>query len=55
MRFFSYKDPEQHTREQNPKVRSILDRQEVSVRGIRLDMGSGLLDEVKSYTKESVT
>jgi carbonic anhydrase len=56
MRFFSYKDPEQHTREQIQKVRSHpWIAKEVSVRGFVLDMESGLLTEVKAIPKESVT
>jgi carbonic anhydrase len=49
MRFFSYQDPEQHTREQIEKVRSHtwID-QEVPVRGFVLDMETGLLKEVEA-------
>jgi carbonic anhydrase len=47
MRFFSYQDPEQHTREQIEKVRSHpwIDA-EVPVRGFVIDMATGLLSEV---------
>jgi carbonic anhydrase len=56
MRFFSYKDPEQHTREQIEKVRSHpWIAKEVPVRGFVLDMESGLLREVEATPKESVT
>jgi carbonic anhydrase len=46
-RFFSYQDPEQHTREQIEKVRSHpwIDA-EVPVRGFVIDMATGLLSEV---------
>jgi carbonic anhydrase len=48
MRFFSYEDPEQHTREQIEKVRSHpWIAKEVPVRGFVLDMGTGLLSEVQ--------
>ena len=47
MRFFSFKDPEQHTREQIEKVRSHpWIAKEVPVRGFVLDMVTGLLKEV---------
>jgi carbonic anhydrase len=56
MRFFSYKDPDQHTREQIEKVRSHpWIAKEVSVRGFVLDMESGLLREVEATPKETVT
>jgi carbonic anhydrase len=56
MRFFSYKDPDQHTREQIEKVRSHpWIAKEVSVRGFVLDMESGLLREVEATPKESIT
>jgi carbonic anhydrase len=47
MRFFAYRDPEQHTREQIEKVRSHpwIDA-EVPVRGFVIDMATGLLSEV---------
>jgi carbonic anhydrase len=52
MRFFSYKDPEQHTREQIEKVRSHpWIAKEVPVRGFVLDMETGLLREVKAIPK----
>jgi carbonic anhydrase len=47
MRFFAYKDPEEHTREQIAKVRSHpWIAKEIPVRGFVLDMGTGLLKEV---------
>jgi carbonic anhydrase len=49
MRFFSYQDPEQHTREQIEKVRSHpWIAREVPVRGFVLDMETGLLSEVEA-------
>src|ERR1700744_4490313 len=47
MRFFSFKDPEQHTREQMEKVRSHpwIDKK-VAVRGFVLNMETGLLKEI---------
>lgn len=56
MRFFSYKDPEQHTREQIEKVRSHpWIAKEVPVRGFVLDMETGLLREVEAIPKQSAT
>ena len=47
MRFFSYKDPEQNTREQIKKVRSHpWISKDVLVRGFVFDMETGLLSEV---------
>jgi carbonic anhydrase len=47
MRFFSYKDPEQHTREQMKKVRSHpWIAKEVPVRGFIFDVETGLIKEV---------
>lgn len=47
MRFFSYKDPEQHTREQIKQVRSHpWISKEVPVRGVVFDMETGRLKEV---------
>ena len=47
MEFFSYQDPEQHTREQIEKVRSHpWIAKEVPVRGFVLDMETSLLSEV---------
>jgi carbonic anhydrase len=47
MRFFSFNDPEQHTREQIEKVRSHpWIAEEVPVRGFVLNMETGLLKEV---------
>jgi carbonic anhydrase len=49
MRFFSFKDPEQHTREQIKKVRSHpWIAKDVAVRGFVFDMETGLLSEVKA-------
>jgi carbonic anhydrase len=49
MKFFSYQDPEQHTREQIEKVRSHpWIAKEVPVRGFVLDMDTGLLSEVSA-------
>jgi carbonic anhydrase len=49
MQFFSYHDPEQHTREQIEKVRSHpWIAIEVPVRGFVLDMETGLLSEVEA-------
>jgi carbonic anhydrase len=49
MRFFSYKDPEQNTREQIKTVRSHpwIDK-DIPVRGFVLDMETGLLSEVEA-------
>jgi carbonic anhydrase len=52
MRFFSYKNPEQHTREQIEKVRSHpWIAKEVPVRGFVLDMEAGLLREIVVVAK----
>jgi carbonic anhydrase len=49
MRFFSYKDPDQHTREQINRVRSHpWIAKEVPVRGFVFDMETGLLREVQA-------
>ena len=49
MRFFSYKDPEQNTREQIKKVRSHpWISKDVPVRGAIFDVATGRLREVKS-------
>jgi carbonic anhydrase len=54
MRFFSYKDPEQHTREQIEKVRSHpWIAKEVQVRGFVLDMETGLLKEVEAVKQQN--
>jgi carbonic anhydrase len=54
MRFFSYKDPEQHTREQIKKVRSHpWIAKEVPVRGFVLDMETGLLREVEAVPQQT--
>src|SRR5271166_5256971 len=48
MRFFSYKDPEQNSREQIKKVRSHpWISKEVPVRGVIFDVATGKLREVK--------
>jgi carbonic anhydrase len=48
LRFFSYKDPEQHTREQIDKVRSHpWIAKDVPVRGFVLDEETGLISEVR--------
>ena len=48
MRFFSYKDPEQNTREQIKKVRShTWIAKDVPVRGAIFDVATGRLREVK--------
>jgi carbonic anhydrase len=52
MRFFSYENPVQHTREQMQKVRSHpWIAKEIPVRGFVLDMETGLLAEVDPATK----
>ena len=49
MRLFSFKDPEQHTREQIKKVRSHpWIAKDVAVRGFVFDMETGLLSEVEA-------
>jgi len=54
MRFFSYKDPEQNTREQMRKVRSHpWIAKEVPVRGFIFDMETGLLKEVRQAAKHT--
>jgi carbonic anhydrase len=53
MRFFSFKDPEQHTREQIRKVRSHpWISKDVPVRGAIFDVETGQLSEVKAYEDE---
>ncbi|MGA8068820.1 MAG: hypothetical protein WCA47_15945 [Terriglobales bacterium] len=53
MRFFSYKDPEENTREQIKKVRSHpWIAKEVPVRGFIFDVENGRLSEVKSLEQE---
>jgi carbonic anhydrase len=50
MRFFSFKDPEQHTREQIEKVRSHpWIAKEVPVRGFVLNMETGLLKQIHAH------
>ena len=54
MRFFSYQDPEQHTREQIKKVRSHpWISKDVPVRGFVFDMETGLLSEVEAVPRQS--
>src|SRR5262249_54089773 len=54
MRFFSYKDPEQNTREQIKKVRSHpWIAKEVPVRGFIFDVETGRLRKVKWYQNTS--
>ena len=54
MRFFSYKDPEQHTREQIKKVKSHpWIAKDVAVGGFVFDMESGLLSEVDPVARQS--
>ena len=49
MRFFSYKDPVQHTREQIKKVKSHpWIAKDIPVRGFVFDMETGLLREVEA-------
>jgi carbonic anhydrase len=53
MRFFAYKDPVQHTREQIKMVRSHpWIAKEVPVRGFVFDMETGLLSEVDAVSKQ---
>jgi carbonic anhydrase len=53
MRFFSYKDPEQHTREQIKKVRSHpWISKDVPVRGAIFDVATGRIQEVKVHEHE---
>ena len=54
MRFFSYKDPEQNTREQIQKVRSHpWIAKDVPVRGFVFDVDTGLLTEIHSVEKQT--
>jgi carbonic anhydrase len=54
MRFFSYKDPERHTREQIEKVRlHPWIAKEVAVRGFVFDMATGLLNEVEAVSQQT--
>ena len=54
MRFFSYKEPEQHTREQINTVRSHpWISKDVPVRGFIFDMETGLLREVQPTAKHA--
>ena len=56
MRFFSFKDPVQHTREQIEKVRSHpWIAKEVPVRGFVLDMETGLLKEVEAVSTQATS
>ena len=54
MRFFSYKDPEQNTREQLKKVRSHpWIAKDVPVRGFVFDVETGLLKEIHAAAKHT--
>jgi len=54
MRFFSYKDPEQNTREQIKKVRSHPSiAKEVPVRGFIFDVETGLIREVHQASRQA--
>ena len=54
MRFFSYKDPEENTREQIKKVRSHpWIAKDVPVRGFIFDVDTGLLREVQPTAKQT--
>src|SRR3954454_9863891 len=54
MRFFSYKDPEQNTREQINKVRSHpWIAEDVPVRGFVFDVETGLLREIHPVAKQT--
>jgi carbonic anhydrase len=54
MRFFSYKDPDENTREQIKKVRSHpWIAKDVPVRGFVFDVETGLLREVRAHAKEA--
>ena len=54
MRFFSYRDPEQNTREQIEKVRSHpWIAKDVPVRGFIFDVETGLLKEVQSIPRSA--
>ena len=56
MRFFSFKDPVQHTREQIEKVRSHpWIAKDVPVRGFVLDMETGLLKEVEAVSMQATS
>jgi carbonic anhydrase len=56
MRFFSFEDPEQHTREQIEKVRSHpWIAKEVPVRGFVLNMETGLLKEIEAAPTRSTS
>ena len=52
MRFFAFKDPEQHTKEQLKMVRSHpWIAKDVPVRGFVFDVDTGRLREVMAYSK----
>jgi carbonic anhydrase len=54
MRFFSYKDPDQNTREQLEKIRSHpWIAKDVPVRGFVFDVETGLLREVKAVEQQT--
>ena len=55
IRFYAYKDPVQHTREQIHKVRSHpWISKEVPVRGFVFDMETGLMSEVDALVEQTV-
>jgi carbonic anhydrase len=55
MRFFSYKDPEENTREQIKKVRSHpWIAKDIPVRGFIFDVETGLLREVQPIAQQAV-
>ncbi len=54
MRFFSYKDPEENTREQIKKVRSHpWIAKDIPVRGFIFDVETGLLREVQHIAQQA--
>jgi carbonic anhydrase len=54
MRFFSYKDPEQNTREQIKKIRSHpWIAKEVPVRGFIFDVETGLIREIQPVARNA--
>jgi carbonic anhydrase len=54
MRFFSYKDPEENTREQIKKVRSHpWIAKDIPVRGVIFDVNTGLLREVQPIAEQT--
>jgi carbonic anhydrase len=54
MRFFSFKDPVENTREQLKKVRSHpWIAKDIPVRGLIFDVDTGLLQEVRQITEQA--